>query len=98
MNNTEIVELVNKILHPYYEFNLEDIYGDRGSCIIPNVNDVNELYFKRKSRDHKYRILSLCKKNENELVNKVKELNVGDVDTFNIMAIGKFIRIIPYRD
>ena len=44
MNNFEIIEVVEKIVSPYFKLNIEDFYGDRGSCTLPKIEELNILF------------------------------------------------------
>jgi hypothetical protein len=89
MNNFEIAKLVEEITQPYFSFSY-DFYGDVKSCNIPNVEDMDILFFKKNGRN---RNLIITKDEENIIVEKVKKLNVGIVEIKNIQSIGRFISI-----
>ena len=69
MNNFEIAKLVEEITQPYFSFS-DDFYGDVKSCNIPNVEDMDILFFKKNGRN---RNLIITKDEENIIVEKVKK-------------------------
>lgn len=56
MNNTQIIEIVEKISYPYFKFNIEDFYGDKGSYVYPKIDDLKTLFFKLNGKDRKLSI------------------------------------------
>lgn len=94
MSNIEIIEVVEKIVCPYFNFNIEDFYGDRGSCEYPKIEDLDTLFFKLNGKDRK---LSISKNKQEEMVDKIKNLNIGSVDFWRVAAFGKYIVIKPYK-
>lgn len=94
MNNFEIIEAVEKIICPYFKFNIEDFYGDRGSCEYPKIEEMNALFFKRNGKDRK---IILSKNEVNEMVEKIKNLNIGLVEIASVQSFGKYIIIHPYK-
>ena len=50
MNNYEIIKAIEKIVYPHFEFNIEDFYGDKGSCEYPKIEDLKVLFFKLKNK------------------------------------------------
>ena len=94
MNNFEIIEVVEKIVSPYFKFNIEDFYGDRGSCVYPKIEKMNTLFFKL---DGKNRKLSISQNEQTKMVNEITNLNVGLVELVTVKAFGKYIVITPYK-
>lgn len=92
MNNFEIIEAVENIICPYFKFNIEDFYGDRGSCEYPKIEEMNALFFKLNGKNKN----KLIKNEENEMVDKIINLNVGLVETASVQYFGKYIIIRPY--
>lgn len=94
MNNAYIITAVHEIVSPYFKFNIEDIYGDKGGNSLPNIDDLRVLFFKLIGNHH---ICSIKKREE--LVRDVRELDVGYVELVKIGGIGYFISItIPCHD
>ena len=94
MNNIEIIEVVNKIVSPYFEFNMADFYGDRGSCEYPKIEELNTLFFRLNGRDRK---LAISRNKQQEIVDKIKNLNIGSVEISSVPSFGKYIVINPYK-
>ena len=95
MDNITKISLIHKIVQPYFKFELDDIYGDRGGTPYPKIKDLTELYFKKKTyNENKTEILpSLSKNDEQIMLNKIKDLNIGFVEIYKVHSIGKFIHI-----
>lgn len=94
MNNLEIVEAVEKIVSPYFKFNIEDFYGDRGSCVYPTIADMKTLFFKF---DGKNRKLNMSTNEQTKMIKDITNLNVGSVDFMKVQAFGKYIVVRPYH-
>ena len=94
MNNFEIIEVVEKIVSPYFKFNIEDIYGDRGSCGYQKIEEMNTLFFKL---DGKNRKLAISKNEQIKMVDEITNLNIGLVEFAKVPAFGQYIVIIPYK-
>jgi hypothetical protein len=90
MKNSEIIQLVEEIVTPYFQFSMEYPYGDRGSCTYPDIEKISMLVFKKNGKD---RNLVLSKDEEKILVDQIKNLNVGELDIIRVHAIGKYITI-----
>jgi len=88
MNNYEIIKLVEEIVFPYFEFNMVDMYGDRGSAVYPSIEDINTLYFKKNGKDRK---LIINKVEEKAMVEKIKNLNIGTVELVRMTFYGIYI-------
>ena len=71
MKNTEIIKLVEQIVSPYFEFNMNDFYGDRGSCEFPNIDEIKVLYFKKRNDIHDTKF-SISIAEQNKLVEKIQ--------------------------
>jgi hypothetical protein len=89
MNNLEIMQTIEQICFPYFKFNIEDFYGDRGSSIYPDIEELHTLFFKlqiiNKTLIGKYK--------RQEYVDKIKELDIGDVYISHIQSFGTYILI-----
>jgi hypothetical protein len=90
MNNIEIIETIEKIVCPYFTFNMDDFYGDKGSCEYPKIEEISTLFFKLNGKDRK---LSLSKNKQQEMVDKIKNLNIGIVDISTVQSFGRYIVI-----
>jgi hypothetical protein len=96
MNNIEIIETIEKIVCPYFTFNMDDFYGDRGSCEYPKIEEIITLFFKK--LNGKDRKLSLSKNKEQEIVDKIKNLNIGTLEISTVQSFGRYIVITPYKN
>jgi hypothetical protein len=95
MNNFEIIEVVKKIVGPYFQFNVEDFYGDRGSCEYPKIEEMNTLFFKLNGKDKK---LTITKNEQKKMVDEITNLNIGLVELISVNALGKYIIITLYKN
>lgn len=87
------IQAINKIVNPHFELNLDDLYGNRGGSGPPNVEELSTLFFKLKAVGRK-----LCSKEKREeLVDKVRELNIGDVELMTIRDFGTYISVELYE-
>ena len=77
MNNFEIIKQVEQIVSPYFNFNMDDFYGDRGSCIYPKIEELKTLFFKLNGKDRK---LFITIDDQQKMVDKIKNLNIGLVE------------------
>jgi hypothetical protein len=90
MNNSEKIRLINQIVQPYFNFEMDDIYGDKGGIPYPKIEELNTLFFKKNGKDRK---LFINKMEEQIILNKLKELNIGSVEIIKIQSLGVFIII-----
>jgi len=94
MDNNKKINLIHKIVLPYFKFEMDDFYGDRGGRPYPKIEDLNLLYFKKKTRYENGSYLpSLTKKDEKVMIEKIKNLNIGKVEYYRISNFGKYIVI-----
>lgn len=94
MNNHEKIDAVGKIVKPYFNFEMDDFYGDRGGAPYPKIENLKYLYFKKNGKDRKLVITN----NEIQVVlDKIKELNIGKVELVKFPYIGTFIQIKVYE-
>ena len=89
MNNIEIIEAVEKIVSPYFKFNMDDFYGDKGSCEYPKIEEISTLFFKL--------ALFLSENKQIEMVNEIKNLNIGVLEISSVQSLGRYIVITPYK-
>lgn len=90
MNNHEIIKEIEKIVHPYFTFEMDDFYGDRGGIPYPKIENLKRLYFKKNGKD---RNLIITKEEEEKFLDKIKLLNIGSVEIIKFPYIGLFICI-----
>ena len=84
-----IINKVNSIVNPWWQFNMVDIYGDKGGVPYPHIDDLNFLHFKLNSKINPQQTLHEC----NQMLETLKNLDIGDVNIITIMGMGKFILI-----
>ena len=100
MKNSEIVELVEQIVSPYFQFNMADFYGDRGSYTYPDVNEISVLFFRKDGGRSGSRVPYISKQHENILIEKIKDLHLEgieiEIDTVNYY--GRYIIIKRLND
>ena len=48
MNNQEIINIINEIANPFFIFEMNDFYGDRGGIPYPKIEELRLLAFKKK--------------------------------------------------
>jgi sporulation protein YlmC with PRC-barrel domain len=93
MNNYEIIQAVEQICSPHFIFNINDFYGDRGSSVLPKIDELKTLFFKL---DGHKKVIS--KNQQQEIVDKIKNLNIGIVEISTVQAFGRYIVIKPYEN
>ncbi len=84
---TELVNEINQIVEPWWKFNMEDIYGDRGSSKYPAIENLTLLYWKLDG--HKKSQLS--KNKQNNVLNQVNNLLVKKI--LNLVKLFKYNRL-----
>ena len=92
-SNKEIIDKISKIVEPNWKFNMDDIYGDRGLLHYPQIEELEILHFKL---DGKIFRKLFSKLEQEELINKINELNIGQISKVEIVQyqfIGLFILI-----
>lgn len=50
MSVQSIIDKVNSIVNPCWQFNIDDIYGDRGGIPSPTIEELKYLHFKLDSK------------------------------------------------
>jgi len=91
MNNQEIINIINEIANPFYIFEMDDFYGDKGGRPYPKIEELQRLAFKKNNKDRKLNFLT--KEQETLIINKIKDLNIGSVEIAKIQSFGKYIII-----
>lgn len=91
MSNVEIIATVEKIVFPYFTFNMDDFYGDKGSCEYPKIEEISTLFFKLNGK------LSLSKNKQQEMLDKIKNLDIGTLEISKVQSLGIYIVITPYK-
>jgi hypothetical protein len=85
LNNYEKIFLVEKICKPYFNFEIDDFFGDRCGEQLPKIEDLKFLYFKKK--------LALSKSEEQIMIDKISDLNIGSVNRIQIQSLGVYIGV-----
>lgn len=85
MNNYEKIHLIEQIVHPYFNFEMDDFYGD--VLPYPKIEDLDIFYFKR-NKD-----IVITKYEEEIILNAIAKLNIGSVDFIKIPSLGIYIYI-----
>ena len=95
-SNQELIDEITKIVEPYYKFEMDDFYGDRGGIPYPKIEELSELYFKFQGKPGN----KIPSKSEHEnIMSKIKDLdNINSVEIRRIDAFGRYIRITLNRD
>lgn len=88
MDNNTKINLIHEIVLPYFKFEMDDFYGDRGALPYPKIEELQILMFKKKCRD---KTLSLSKKEEQLMIEKIKNLNFGSVELDKYPGMGTYI-------
>lgn len=51
MDNHEKIRIIQQIVSPWYKFEMDDFYGDRGGIPYPDIENLTKLFFKKNGRD-----------------------------------------------
>lgn len=95
MNNFEIIKSIEQIVCPYFQFNMDDFYGNIVGREVPKIEELNILFFKLNGYDKK---LYLSKNDQEKMVDKIKDLNIGLVEINSIQSYGRYIIITLYKN
>lgn len=90
MNTHEKIRIIQEIVKPYFKFEMDDFYGDRGGIPYPKIENLTRLYFKKNGKD---RTLVITKGEEQNMLKKIKELGFGSVQLIQIPSFGVYILI-----
>ena len=91
MNNYEIIKSIEHIVHPYFTFEMDDFYGDKGGLPYPNIDELTMLFFKKNGKDKN---LVLTKNEEQIMLDKISKLcNIGSVELIKIPYFGIYIHV-----
>jgi hypothetical protein len=93
MDNYEKISIIEKIIKPYFKFEMDDFYGDRGGAPYPKIENLTRFYFKKNGRDRK---LVLTKEEQQIMLDKIKKLNIGSVEIIKFPFIGIYICVDLY--
>ena len=89
MDNNKKINLIHKIVLPYFKFEMDDFYGDRGGRPYPKIEELQILWFKKNGKDNK--IPSLSKQEEKLMIEKIKNMNFGSVELVKLSGMGTYI-------
>ncbi len=93
-----IIKQINIITNPYFKFEMDDIYGDRGGIPYPPIEELTLLYFKLDGKTSKT-LISTNK--QTEILNQVnlflQSNGIPNAELRKIQGIGKFI-VIDLQD
>ena len=89
MSVEEIIRKVKSIVNPWWQFNMDDIYGDRGGISYPNIEELNYLRYKLNSKLTPHQTSKEC----DIMLESIKALDIGDVRIIKVMGVGKFMVI-----
>ena len=95
-SNQEIIDEITKIVEPYYKFEMDDFYGDRGGIPYPKIEELSVLWFKFQGKLHKQ---LPSKSDEDIIISKIKELDyISSVEIVKIQAFGRYVQITLNRN
>ena len=90
LENAEKIRLVEEIVVPYFRFEMDDFYGDRGGAPYPKIEELTHLFFKQNGKD---RTLVLTKNEEKAMLEKIADLGIGSVEIIQIRSLGRYIEV-----
>ena len=73
MTPVEIIQIVEQIASPYFQFNMEDFYGDKNIYEHPTMEEISTLFFKLNVKDG---TAALTKEEEQQMVSEIKKLDI----------------------
>ena len=91
MDDLNIIKIVEELGYPYLKFNVKDIFEDRKNYDSPETLDT--LFFKIISINNKI----ISKKLSQQFLDKIKDLNIGNVEEVFIPYFGSYILIHLYE-
>ena len=78
---------MHKIVHPYFYFRIDDIFGVIKGSTYPKIKELPVLFFKKNEE------FVLSKKEEKRMLHAIKMLNIGIVQLINVDLMGTFIQV-----
>jgi len=90
MDNYEKIRIIQEIVNPFFKFEMDDFYGDRGGIPYPKIENLTKLFFKKNGKDRK---LVITKGQEQNILKKIKQLGFGSVELIRIPSFGIYIYI-----
>jgi general stress protein 26 len=88
MDNYDIINKINKIVEPYWKFDLDDFY--KGGLHYPKIEELSVLIYKK---NYKIDFWNMTEEEENIMVEEIRKLNVGKVEMIKIRSLGKYILV-----
>jgi hypothetical protein len=73
---------------------MNDFYGDKGSCEYPKLEEINVLFFKLNGKDGN---LFISKNDQQIMVNKIRNLDIGLVEISSVQSFSRYISIRPHE-
>lgn len=91
MNHFEIIKNVEQLAHPYFQFEKENIFSafEGGKLTDEQIENTNILHFKRNSK------FLLSENNKQEIINNIKNLDIGTVEYVRVSWYGYLLNIYP---
>ena len=90
MNNFEIIKSVEQLASPYFIFEKEKIFSPFGGIMTDKeILDTNILHFTKNSK------IQLPENKKQEIINNIKNLDIGTVEYLRVSWFGYLINITP---
>ena len=88
MNNFEIINCVELLASPYFQFEKERVFLAFGGILTDEeIQKANMLHFKRNSK------IPLSENKKQEIINNIKNLDIGTVEYIRVSWLGNLIEV-----
>ena len=88
MNNFEIINCVELLASPYFQFEKERVFLAFGGILTDEeIQKANMLHFKRNSK------IPLPENKKQEIINNIKNLDIGTVEYIRVSWLGILIEV-----
>ena len=89
MNNFEIINCVELLASPYFQFEKERVFSAMLGGILTDeeIQKANALHFKRNSK------IPLSENKKQEIINNIKNLDIGTVEYIRVSWLGNLIEV-----
>ena len=88
MNNFEIINCVELLASPYFQFEKERVFLAFGGILTDEeIQKANMLHFKRNSK------IPLSENKKQEIINNIKNLDIGTVEYIRVSWLGYLIEV-----
>jgi hypothetical protein len=88
MNNFEIINCVELLVSPYFQFEKERVFSAFGGILTDEeIQKANALHFKRNSK------IQLPENKKQEIINNIKNLDIGTVEYIRVTWLGYLIEV-----